>query len=62
MQEHDDFIEQIVDFMAAQHEAEKEGQHEFTCPLCGGGAMWHRSEYNNHIWSKCSGCGFLMME
>ena len=62
MQVEDDFIEQIADFMAAQHEAEKEGRQDFKCPLCGGDAKWTRSTYNNHLRCKCFGCGFLMME
>lgn len=58
----EDIIEKIKPFMEAQQEAEKEGQQEFTCPLCRGPAMWSRSPHNNHLWCKCKGCGFLMME
>ena len=56
------FIDQITAFIEAQQEAEKEGQQEFTCPLCGGPAMWSRFPYNNHLWCKCRCCGFLMRE
>lgn len=58
----EDIIQQIKDFMESQQAAEKEGKHEFRCPLCGGNAMWNRSDYNNHLWTKCQGCGFLVME
>ncbi len=35
-------------FWKAKDEAEKEGNNEFICPLCGGKAWWSRSEYNGH--------------
>ena len=58
----EDFIDQLVAFMEAQQEAEKEGQQAFTCPLCGGPVMWHRNSVNNHLWCKCRGCGLLIIE
>lgn len=58
----EDIIKALSEFMESQQEAEKEGRQEFKCPLCGGRAMWGRSDYNNHLWTKCFGCGFLMME
>lgn len=57
-----DFIKVINDFMRAQGKAEKNGEHEFACPLCGGEAWWSRSTYNNHLHCGCRKCGFKMME
>lgn len=31
-----DTYKKIEMFLCAQKEAEKQGKHEFTCPLCGG--------------------------
>ena len=55
-------IDMIIAFMAARQEAEQEGQHEFTCPLCDGEAVWSRVPGNNHLHCGCRGCGFRMME
>lgn len=55
-------IDMIIAFMKAQGEAEQEGRHEFTCPLCGGKAEWGRARGNNHLHCGCKGCGFRMME
>ena len=55
-------IEKIKAFMNAQSEAEKDGREEFTCPLCGGTAIWGRAKVNNHLHCCCKGCGFRMME
>lgn len=57
-----DMIDQIAAFMKAQQEAEQEGRHEFTCPLCGGKAEWGRARGNNHLHCGCRDCGFRMME
>lgn len=58
----EDIIKNLNEFMKSQQQAEKEGQHEFTCPLCGATARWDRSTYNNHLHCHCFGCGFGMME
>ena len=55
-------MDEIISFMQAQQEAEEAGKHEFTCPICGGVAVWGRSEYNNHLHCGCKGCGFRMVE
>ena len=46
----------------AQHEAEKKGEKEFTCPVCGGRAFWKRSTYNGHLRVACMDCGVWMQE
>lgn len=35
---------------------------EFKCPICGGVAHAVRSVKNEHLWAKCSGCGFVVRE
>lgn len=60
--ETDGMTKRIVLFMKAQMEAEKKGEEEFVCPLCGGEAWWGRSSYNNHLHCGCRKCGFKMME
>lgn len=62
MLQEDDFLRSVEDFCAAQHYAEKTGEHSFVCPLCGGEAWWGRSTYNNHLHCGCKKCGFTMME
>lgn len=57
-----DIIDKITSFMKAQQEAEQEGRHEFTCPLCGGKAEWGRARDNNHLHCGCKGCGFRIVE
>lgn len=57
-----EIINEIKAFMEAQQKAEDEGEHEFTCPLCGGDAKWVRAPRNNHLHCHCGGCGFSMME
>lgn len=56
------YMDSIAKFMKAQQEAEKNGEEKFTCPLCGGEALWGRSSYNNHLHCACKGCGIRMME
>ena len=51
-----------LEFLAAQEEAEKEGRHEFRCPICGGTAEWSRSKYNGHLKAWCRKCILLVME
>ena len=53
--------EKLTTFLEARAKAEKEGQIHFTCPLCGGDAWWGRARLNNHLRSKCRGCGFSIM-
>lgn len=55
-------VDEVIAFMNAQQEAEAEGREEFTCPLCGGTAIWGRARGNNHLHCGCKGCGFRMME
>ena len=55
-------FEEIKKFSEAQEEAEKRGENEFACPLCGGEAFWARSGYNNHLRCGCKKCGFRMTE
>ena len=52
----------IFKYLQAQQEAEKKGEHEFVCPICGGKARWLRSTYNNHLHSSCEKCKFRVME
>lgn len=58
----EDIIMEIKLFLKALQDAEAEGQNEFTCPLCGGQAVWTRSQYNDHVHCGCKRCGFHMME
>ena len=44
-----DAYKYIGEFLSAQKEAEKQGKHEFTCPLCGGRAKWVRYFPNDHL-------------
>ena len=53
---------EVCMFLDAQDKAEQKGEHEFTCPLCGGKAYWSRSSYNNHLHAKCNGCDMVIME
>lgn len=52
----------VFKYLEAQDKAEKAGEHEFTCPICGGKATWFRSEYNNHLHSHCEKCGMGIVE
>lgn len=56
------FIEDMMKYIKAQQEAEKAGEHFFTCPVCGEEARWVRVASNNHLRSVCSGCGIALME
>lgn len=56
------FLDDTMKYIKAQQEAEKAGEHEFTCPVCGGKARWARVASNNHLRSVCSGCGIALME
>lgn len=50
-------------FLEAQKKAEENGKEEFTCPICGGKAIWGRATgYNNHLHTRCNDCGFAIME
>ena len=53
---------EVLAFMGAVEEAEKKGEYEFVCPLCGGKANWARSTYNGHLSAMCEGCRFRVME
>lgn len=55
-------LDRTIKFFEAQSEAEEKGEHEFTCPLCGGHAHWDRSEYNNHLHTGCDDCKFFIIE
>ena len=55
-------VDEVIAFLIAQQEAEAEGREEFTCPICGGTAIWGRARGNNHLHCGCKGCGFRMME
>ena len=55
-------MDEIVEFLKAQDEAEKAGQEEFKCPICGGKAWWGRSELNGHLHCGCEGCGIRVCE
>ena len=57
-----EMIENIGAMLLAQSEAEEKGEHEFTCPLCGGTVKWDRAEGNNHLHLGCGKCGFRMCE
>ena len=48
-------------FMEARLEAEKKGEREFTCPLCGGHAWWGRASINNHLHCGCRDCGYRII-
>ena len=52
---------QTIEFLDAQHEAEKRGEHEFTCPICGGIARWERAGENGHLHVGCV-CGMRVCE
>lgn len=53
---------ELTCYVNAQVEAEKENKSEFVCPICGGSAMWTRSEINGHLFSSCNKCHFTIME
>lgn len=38
----------LFKFLEAQDKAEKRQEDSFTCPLCGGVAVWGRAKENNH--------------
>lgn len=52
----------LFKFLEAQDEAEKRKEDSFTCPLCGQVAVWGRSRENNHLYAKCKGCGFRLIQ
>lgn len=56
------FFEDANKYITAQQKAEKLGKHEFTCPVCGGNAIWFRTENNGHLRTVCSRCGIAVME
>ena len=55
-------MNKMLEFLKSQHEAEERGDHEFTCPLCGGKASWGRAQSNNHLHVRCGKCKFSIME
>lgn len=58
----EEFYKNDVPFFKAIEEAEKKGEEDFTCPLCGGKAWWGRSKINNHLHAHCDGCNFTIMQ
>ena len=56
------FKDVVVDFMEAVYKAETTGEHEFTCPLCGGKAHCGRSDYNGHLLAVCYNCKVRIMQ
>lgn len=57
-----DTYKKLDAFLSAQKEAEKQGKHEFTCPICGGRAKWVRYSLNDHLHAGCEKCEFYIME
>lgn len=57
-----DMMYKHIEFLKALAEAQKIGEHEFTCPLCGSIARWSRAAGNNHLHARCNGCGISIME
>lgn len=55
-------INEILDFIESVVEAQRVGNREFTCPVCGGKAKWSRAECNGHIRAKCDECGITLIE
>lgn len=58
----DEIVSAIDAYHKAQEEAEKKGEENFVCPLCGGVAWWCRSSYNGHLRMGCENCDFLLMQ
>lgn len=58
----EEFTDRMFLFLSAQKEAEKKGQEEFTCPLCGGEAWWGRAPLNGHLHCGCLKCKISIME
>ena len=56
-----DFFD-MIDFMESLEEAQKTGNHEFTCPICGGKAKWSCSECSEQVSAKCDGCGISLVK
>ena len=52
----------LFKFLEAQDEAEKRQEDFFTCPLCGGVAVWRRAKENNHLYTRCQSCGFGLIQ
>lgn len=50
-------VKSELDFLRAQIDAEIDGEKTFTCPICGGKAVWAKTFNGNHL-SECSKCGF----
>ena len=55
-------MEEILKYLMALAEARKSGNHDFTCPICGGKATWADSSLNGHVVSKCEQCDMLVKE
>ena len=58
----DKLTEDFITFLVSLNEAEKEGKHEYECPLCGGTVHWDRVKLNNHIHAYCDKCGIRVRE
>ena len=57
-----DSEERFFAFLEAVIKAQKEGQDEFCCPVCGGTVAIKKSGTNGHISANCNGCVFRMIE
>lgn len=44
------------EFIRAQKEAEKNGVHDFMCPICGKTAHWERSSKDGKLHQWCDKC------
>lgn len=40
--------------------AEILGNREFTCPVCGGRAVWNRENRGKRMICRCHGCGMYL--
>ena len=58
----DEKLKEVFAFMKAQEDAEKAGEKEFKCPLCGGRAWWDWAKINNrnHLYYGCEKCGYRL--
>lgn len=52
----DEVYEQMVTFLKALNEAERDGKKEFVCPLCGGIVVMRKAESNGHVHAYCNKC------
>ena len=50
----------LIRFLAAQQEAEREKKAMFICPVCGGQAAWTRGMEKNRLHAVCRGCGMYL--